>query len=218
MNIEKKNYEMFNAISHLTGALLSVAGLTLLVIHASKYGDAWHVVSFTIFGASLILLYASSTIFHYTPLTSRRKPAFKRIDHAMIFVLIAGSYTPVCLVPLRGGWGWSVFGIIWAIAIFGITVKALRLNISLGPTALIYLVMGWLAVIAFYPLVKSLPNMGILWLVAGGLSYTLGAILYGLDKEPPTTKWINLHGVFHLLVMLGSFCHFWLMFRYVLYL
>ena len=217
MKVEK-NHEMFNAITHLAGALLSIVGFIMLVNHASKYGDGWHVVSFSIFGVSLILLYTTSTIYHFNLLTSRIKPALKRIDHAMIFVLIAGSYTPLCLVVLRGGWGWSLFGVVWGIAIFGIITKALWLKIPMGPTALVYLVMGWLAVIAFYPLIKALPNMGILWLVAGGLSYTIGAIMYSLDKKSPTGRWVNLHGVFHLLVLFGSFSHFWLVFRYILYL
>ena len=218
MGDAKEKMDLFNALSHLAGALLAVAGLVLMVIFAAREGGPWHVVSFAIFGSSLVLLYSASTLYHFFPSRSRAGRVFHRIDHIMIFVLIAGTYTPVCLVPLRGGWGWSLFGVTWGIAVAGILSKAIWFRAPKWSAIIIYLTMGWLAVFAFYPLTRTIPFMGLFWLVGGGVFYSIGAVFYGIDKKHPTGKWIDYHGIFHLFVLLGSLCHFWLMFRYVLYL
>lgn len=209
---------LFNALTHLAGALLGIAGLVLLVILGAMKGNSWHVVSFVIFGSSLVLLYSASTLYHLFPSGNRVGPLFQRLDHIMIFVLIAGSYTPICLVPLRGVWGWCLLGIIWGMAIAGIVSKALWFRSPKWSAIIIYIVMGWSAVIAFYPLVNSIPVTGLLWLLAGGVFYTVGAVFYGMDKKYPTRKWIDFHGIFHMFVLLGSLAHFWLMFRYIAYI
>lgn len=136
----------------------------------------------------------------------------------MIYVLIAGTYTPICLVPLRGGWGWSIFGVIWGLAILGIILKTTSKKIKGWFSALFYILIGWLILIAFLPLMESLPAHGLGWLVAGGISYTLGTIFFGLDHIVPRTRWFGMHEVFHLFVIGGSFSHFWVMFKYVLYI
>jgi hemolysin III len=207
--------EPLSSFTHFIGALLSVAGLTLLVVFAALKGTVWHVVGFTLFGASLILLYAASTLYHILPVTSKAKAICQRIDHAMIYVLIAGTYTPICLITLRGAWGWTLFAIIWICAIIGIIVKAVGLPMKQWFSTLLYVVMGWLVIIAFYPLTKALSIGGIVWMMLGGLFYTAGAIIFSFDKIR-LWKHFGMHEIWHLFVMAGSFCHFWLMFRYVL--
>ncbi len=211
-----------NALTHLIAVLLSVAGLVVLLCQASRLGrDAWHMTSFSVYGASLILLYSASTLYHSLNVSQRANDILRQLDHAMIYVLIAGTYTPVCLVVLRGGWGWSLFGVNWGLAIVGLILK---LSIRNPPKPLVvvlftfYILMGWVIVIAFVPLMKVLPSGGIFWLILGGGFYTLGAIILNF-------KWLKIipgvfeaHELWHLFVMAGSASHFWMMFKYVLYL
>lgn len=208
----------FSGFSHLAGALLSIAGLCLLVRYALKNGTVWHIVSFSIFGASLILLYTASSIYHLLVVSEKGTRILRKIDHMMIYVLIAGTYTPVCLIPLRGGWGWSILISIWGIAMVGIILKVLWFNAPRWLYTLFYLLMGWLIVIAFIPLVRTMPTAAMLWLIAGGLLYTAGAIIYGTKWPKLKSKVFGFHDVFHIFVLYGSFCHFWMMFRYILYL
>lgn len=214
----KKIKDPVSGFTHLAGAILSIAGLVVLVCFAAIRATAWHVVSFSIFGASLILLYTASSLYHLLPVSDKVTAVLRRIDHMMIYVLIAGTYTPVCLVPLRGAWGWSLFGTIWGIALVGIIIKAFWMNAPRWLSTGIYITMGWLVVIAFWPLVKTVPAAGIGWLVAGGLMYTVGAVIYGTKWPKITSKVFGFHEIFHLFVMAGSFCHFMLMLRSVLYL
>lgn len=207
-----------SGFSHLAGAVLSVAGLYFLVRYAAANGTVWHIVSFSIFGASLILLYTASSIYHLLVVSEKSSIILRKIDHMMIYVLIAGTYTPVCLIPLRGGWGWSLLISIWGIAMAGIILKILWFNAPRWLYTLFYLVMGWLIVIAFVPLVRTMPAAAVLWLVAGGLLYTIGAVIYGTKWPKLKSRVFGFHEVFHFFVLYGSFCHFWLMFRYVLYL
>jgi hemolysin III len=201
--------EKINILSHATGLILSIVALVLLVIRASLHGNAWHVVSFSIFGASLIILYTASTVYH-----SSKKPETRNrlriVDHAAIYVLIAGTYTPFTLVTLNGTVGWVIFGISWGMALTGITLKLFFTGrYGLLSTAM-YIFMGWLIIFAIQPLIANLPADGLYWLVAGGLAYTLGAILYGI-------KQIRFnHAIFHMFVLLGSFCHFMAVYFYVL--
>ena len=208
----------FSGFSHLAGAILSVAGLCLLVYYASMNGTVWHIVSFSIFGASLILLYTASSIYHLLSVSEKSIRVLRKIDHMMIYILIAGTYTPVCLIPLRGGWGWSLLISIWSIAMAGIVLKVLWFNAPRWLYTLFYLLMGWLIVIAFVPLVRTMPIAAMLWLIAGGLLYTVGAIIYGTKWPKLKSKVFGFHEVFHVFVLYGSFCHFWMMFRYILYL
>lgn len=208
----------FSGFSHLFGALLSVIGLVYLVRYAVVKGTVWHIVAFSIFGASLILLYTASSVYHLLVVPEKSSIILRKIDHMMIYVLIAGTYTPVCLIPLRGGWGWSLLISIWSIAMVGIVLKLLWFNAPRWLSTLFYVIMGWLVVIAFLPLVRTMPAAAVSWLVAGGLLYSIGALIYGAKWPKFKSKFFGFHELFHLFVLYGSFCHFWMMFRYVLYL
>lgn len=207
-----------SGFSHLLGAVLSAIGLVFLVHYAVTDGTVWHIVAFSIFGASLILLYTASSVYHLLVVSEKSSLILRKIDHMMIYVLIAGTYTPVCLIPLRGGWGWSILISIWGIAMAGIVLKLLWFNAPRWLYTLFYLIMGWLIVIAFVPLLRTMPPAAILWLVAGGLLYTVGGVIYGTKWPRLKSKVFGFHEVFHLFVLYGSFCHFWMMFKYVLYL
>lgn len=207
--------EPTSSITHAVGLGLAIAGLVLLVVFGAIYGTVWHVVSFSIFGASMILAYAASTVYHLIPKTWRARKIFQKIDHAMIYVLIAGTYTPICLTVLRGGWGWSLFGVVWGIAIIGVILKA-TINMNTTLSTIIYVLMGWIAVVAIYPLIKAMPLGGLFWLFLGGILYTIGVIFFALDLIVPRTRWWGMHEVFHLFVIAGTFSHFWMMFKYLL--
>jgi hemolysin III len=201
--------EKLNVISHGIGFLLSIAALVLLVVYASMYGSVWHVVSYSIYGGSLILLYLASTLYHST-----KKPKLRGrlqiFDHAAIYVLIAGTYTPFTLVTLNGTTGWIMFGITWAFALTGIILKIIftgRFNLL---STIMYVFMGWIVVLAIKPLIQNLPFMGLMWLFAGGVFYTIGAVLYSIKSIKYN------HAIFHIFVLAGSFCHFMAIFFYVL--
>ncbi len=207
-----------NTISHMVGALGSVAALTLMVVFASLKADVWHIVSFAVFGSTLILMYTASSLYHGLRVSKRALMVFKRIDHIMIFMVIAGSYTPICLVPLRGPWGWSIFGTVWGMAVLGIVLKVFFIQAPRWLSTMIYLVMGWLCVAAAYPLVTSLDFVCLFWLGLGGIFYTLGAIVYWLKRPDPYPGILGFHEIWHIFVILGSGAHFWLVFRYIMYL
>lgn len=200
--------ELANSVTHGLGALLGVAGLVLLVVASSRHGDAWHVVSTAVFGATLVLLYSASTLYH-----SFRDEQVKRIlqkfDHAAIFLLIAGTYTPFVLVTLRGPWGWSLFGVVWGLAVTGVALKFWFAGRFRVVSTLIYLGMGWLVMIAIKPLATALPAGGMKLLVAGGLCYTGGAAFYLWKRLP------YHHAIWHLFVLGGSVCHWAAVFCYV---
>ena len=189
--------ERINSISHLIGTCLAAAGLVVLVVRAALLGDPWKIVSFSIYGVTLIALYFFSTLYHST--RGKIKSVFQSLDHAAIYLLIAGTYTPVTLVTLRGVWGWWLFGIIWGLALIGMIQDLLAVRRRSVLSVVIYLLMGWLIVFAIGPLAKSLPAAGLAWIVAGGLSYTVGVVLYSLDK-----KIYYGHETFHFLVLAGS--------------
>ena len=201
--------EKINIASHALGLLLSIAALIVLVRTSHATGDPWNIVIFGIFGLSLILLYATSTLYHSATEPLRRQK-LRIVDHAMIYVLIAGSYTPLTLVTLKGALGWTIFSASWAMAITGITLKIFftgRYNLF---STLMYVFMGWIVVFAIDPLTRSLSLHGLYWLLAGGLAYTFGAILYAFKRIP-----FN-HAIFHLFVLVGSACHFFCVYFYVL--
>ncbi len=210
--------EPVNAITHFAGALASVVGLILLIVFSSLKADAWHIVSFSIFGASLVMMYASSTLYHALRLSEKGILWMRRIDHIMIFIVIAGTYTPLCLVPLRGAWGWTIFGIVWAMAVIGMVLKIFSMNIPRWISTGIYLVMGWMCLVAVYPLIMTLNIACLLWLAIGGLFYTIGAIIYALKKPDPFPGVFGFHEIWHLFVLAGSFCHFWVVFRFIMYM
>lgn len=200
--------ERFNSISHLAGAALATVGAVALIILAARAGDPWKIVSFSVYGVMLISLYLASTLYH--SLRGRAKRIWCKFDHCAIYLLIAGSYTPFALVSLRGAWGWSLFGSVWALAIFGIVQEVWLAKGQRILSLVIYVLMGWLAVVAAVPLVQALSWEGFLWLAAGGLVYTIGIIFYVFDK-----KWRHGHGVWHLFVLGGSVCHYFTVVSYV---
>ncbi len=201
--------EIANSVTHGIGLLLSVAGLVILVVLASKYGDIRRVACFSIYGSTLVILYAASTLYHSFPL-GRTKNIFRIIDHSAIYILIAGSYTPFALISLRGAWGWALFGVIWALALTGIVFKVFFVKRFFVVSTIIYLMMGWLAVIAVRPFINSIPFKGLVWLIAGGLFYSLGVIFHIFHKLP-----FN-HTIWHLFVLAGSICHYFAILFYVL--
>lgn len=201
--------EIANAVSHGIGTLMSIAGLVLLIVFASIEGTVWHVVSFTIFGVTLVLLYLFSTLLHSFKEGTRVKDVFEIFDHSGIYLLIAGTYTPFMLVSLRGPLGWSLFGVIWGLAFAGIVFKIFFVKRFNFVSTLLYIAMGWIIIFAFGPLTKSLDPLGIFWLVMGGVAYTVGTIFY---------LWRAFkyhHMVWHLFVIAGSVCHFFAILLYV---
>ncbi len=206
----------FSGLSHLFGAFLSIAGLAVLVTLAVQRATVWHVVSFAVYGTSMVLLYTASALYHLLPLSAQGEKVLRTLDHVMIYMLIAGTYTPICLVPLRGAWGWSIFGVVWGLAFAGIFVSIFLLDAPRWLSTSIYLLMGWVCIVAIYPIIVLLTPEGLFWLVAGGLFYTAGAVIYALKKPNPWPGTFGFHEIWHLFVMAGSACHFMLMFRYIL--
>ena len=193
--------EIANAITHGIGALLAIAALVILVVVAAMRGTVWHVVSFSVFGSTLVLLYFSSTLYH--SLThARAKHIFHKFDHISIYLLIAGTYTPFCLTVLRGWVGWTVFGVVWGCAILGTVIKAITVGKHVKLSTLLYVLMGWVIVLAFKPLWEAMTFNGLVLLIAGGLSYTAGTIFFLRDHVKYN------HSAWHLFVIAGSVLHF----------
>ena len=201
--------EKFNGISHLLGFALSIAGLSSLVTLALMQGDLWKVAGFAIYGSTLVLLYGFSTLYHSVS-QHRAKAILQKIDHNAIYLLIAGTYTPIALVTLRGPWGWTLLGLSWGLALVGIAQELTLGRHTRRLSMVLYLLMGWLVVIAIQPLARALPAGGLVWLVLGGIVYSLGIYFY-LHGE----RRRHYHGIWHLFVMGGSFCHFMCMLLYV---
>ena len=196
-----RNEEIANSVTHGLGVLLSIVGLVVMIVMAARRGDVWQIVSFSIFGSSLLVLYLASTLYH-----SISQPVVRRFlkvfDHSAIYVLIAGSYTPFVLVTLRGAWGWSIFGVIWGLAIAGVLMKCLFIERFHNASVILYLLMGWLCVVASKQLLANLSLLSIVLLVFGGLSYTVGVVFYKWRKLPYN------HAVWHLFVLGGSIFHY----------
>lgn len=197
-----KAEELANSISHGIGIALAIAGVTLLTTFGAFYGNAWHIVSFAVFGVSMIVLYLASTLYHGVSKPSL-KEKLNKFDHSAIYILIAGSYTPIALISLRGWVGWTIFGLIWSLAIAGIIFKIWFYTPKLrNISTLLYVAMGWLVLFAIVPVIQNVPNTSLWFLFAGGLSYTGGVIFYLFPKIP------FFHLVFHLFILGGSVCHF----------
>jgi hemolysin III len=200
--------ELAHSLTHGAGLLLAIAALVLMIVFAAQKGSAIHVVSSTVYGVTLVVLYASSTFYHALP-SGRGKRVFGILDHAAIFLLIAGTYTPFALVTLAGGWGWSLFAVIWGLAIGGIVLEAVSRGRMRRVQLLLYLVMGWGIVAAARPLVRELATGGLALLLAGGLAYTLGVVFF-VWRRP------FHHAVWHVFVLSGSICHFFAVLLYVI--
>lgn len=208
MKGKARRQELANSISHGVGMGLSVVGTAVLIVYASLYGRVWHIVGCSVFGVSLILLYTASTLYHAFR-SPRVKRVFKILDHSAIYILIAGTYTPFTLVNLHGGWGWTLFGLVWGISVLGILFKIWFVDHFKIVSTTIYLALGWLVVIALRPLLTMVPLGGILWLLAGGLAYSFGVIFFAWRKLPYN------HAVWHLFVLGGSVCHYFAVLWYV---
>jgi hemolysin III len=201
--------EIAHAITHGVGILLSIAALTVLVAFASLHGNAWHIVSCSIYGSTLVLLYAASTLYHALP-SSRAKGVFRILDHTAIYVLIAGTYTPFTLVNLRGGWGWTLFGVVWGLSILGIVLEAVARPRVRILSLVLYLGLGWMAAIAVKPLLDSVAAGGLVLLLLGGLAYTGGVVFYCWHRLP------YHHAIWHIFVLAGSVFHYFAVLFYVI--
>jgi len=193
--------ELANSITHGIGLALSIAGFVVLLVLAAVRGSAWHIIGCAIYGTTLICVYTASTLYH-----SILRPKFRRIlkilDHSAIYLLIAGTYTPFLLVNLRGAWGWSLLGVVWGLAVAGIVFKVWFVDRFQFFSTAIYIAMGWLALIAIRPLLAAVPTAGFIWLVAGGVLYTIGVLFFAWKRVPYN------HAIWHIFVMAGSICHF----------
>jgi hemolysin III len=201
--------ELTNTATHAVGLGLSIAGLAVLVVLATEHGTARHIVACSIYGATLVGLYLASTLYH-TVRIPRLKRALRLIDHSAIFLLIAGTYTPFTVALLNNAWGWSLFGLVWGLAALGIVYKLFYLGRLPGFSLVLYLAMGWMAVIGLKPLAAVLPVAALGWLFAGGVAYTLGCVFFAWERLP------HHHAIWHLFVMVGSACHFFTVMYFVL--
>ncbi len=201
--------EIANSITHGVGIIFSIAGLGVLTAFASMFGNVWHIVSCSVFGATLILMYTASTLYHSIQ-TPRAKTVLRILDHSAIFLLIAGTYTPFTLVSLRGTWGWSLFGVIWGLAILGIIFQVTLLRKWVAASIILYIAMGWAVVVAVNPLLTAVSKKGLALLLAGGLCYTLGIVFYVWRRLP------YHHAVWHIFVLAGSVFHFFSILFYVI--
>jgi hemolysin III len=207
--------EPVNGLTHLVGGLIAFVGLIVLLTTAARAGRADQLVSFGIFGFSLITLYTASALYHLLPLSSAGVARLRRVDHISIFLLIAGTYTPFCLLALDGSWRVGLLGLIWGLALCGILLKLLWMEAPRWLSVTLYLGMGWVAVIAAPVLFRAVPAGGMAWVLGGALVYSAGAIVYGLKRPNPVPGVFGFHELWHLFVMAGSACHFWAVLEYI---
>ena len=200
--------ERFNSISHLVGAVAALVGLVVVVVMAARQGDPWKIVSLSVYGTTLFLLYTVSTLYH--SLEGRAKRVFRKLDHLSIYLLIAGTYTPFTLVTLRGAWGWALFGVIWGLALAGMALETLPQQGNRVLSVVVYVLMGWLVLVALKPLLAALPTSGFIGLLLGGIFYTGGLAFYLFDERIR-----HFHGIWHLFVLAGSVSHYLTILLYV---
>ena len=211
MNTDKK--ELTSALTHLGGAVFGVVGTFLLLSNSSNRMTA---IAFLIFGLSMILLYSASTIYHFIDKSKEKaKLVMRKLDHIMIFVLIAGTYTPVCMLVLNNTSGYRLLALVWTITMFGVFMKIFWIKSPNWVSSVLYISMGWLAVLVLSPLAQSMPKEGMFWLVLGGIFYTIGGTIYGIKKPNFNNNYFGFHELFHLFVLAGTFCHFVMMYFYV---
>jgi hemolysin III len=213
--MKKRLREPVSGLTHLAGLLLAVAGLVVLLGTAAGAGKTDQFVALGIFGCSLIALYGASALYHLLPLSPPAVARLRRVDHMTIFVLIAGTYTPVCLLALNGVWRLGLLGLVWGLALCGVLLKLLWMDAPRWLSVVLYLAMGWLAVVAASAIFKAVPAGGIVWFLAGGVVYSVGALIYGLRRPDPLPGTFGFHELWHLFVLAGSACHFWAMLRYI---
>lgn len=211
-----KMKEPVNTLTHLAGAVLSVAALVWMIIKGVSNGSVLQTVSAVIFGFSLIALYTASTVYHWVPSSENLHAILRRVDHSMIYILIAGTYTPVCLLALKGVMGWTLFGVVWGLAIVGIIMKLVWFNAPRWLYTSFYLILGWMAIFFIVPLYKALPLEGFIWLVTGGLLYSVGSIIYATKSKHLQFSVFGFHEIFHMFVLGGSFSHFLMIEKFIL--
>ena len=206
-----------SAVTHFIGMLMAMFAAVPLLIKAAREPDRIHLIALAIFIVSMILLYAASTTYHTLDLSERTNKILKKIDHMMIFILIAGTYTPICLITLKGPLGYGLLALVWGIAIVGIVIKGFWIYCPKWFSSVLYIAMGWVCVLAFTQIMNALPRAAFLWLLAGGIIYTIGGVIYALKLPIFNSKHKNFgsHEIFHLFVMGGSFCHFIVMYAFV---
>lgn len=204
-----------NGFTHFIGAILALAGLILLIWETTHPIRVWHLISFTIYGTGMVSLYSISTLFHWLPIPDEDTSTFRKLDHIMIFVFMATTYTPFCLIPFRGAFGWSMLAAICAITVLGALFKIFWIHTPRWTCVTVYLCAGWFALAGVGPIVRTLQMEAILWLMTGGVLYTLGALIYASKRPNPWPKIFGFHEIFHVVVMLGSSAHFWVVYRYV---
>jgi len=214
MNKDKR--EITSALTHLGGAIFAVIGMIMLLYNAIQSNNTMSIIAFIIFGLSMILLYSTSTIYHFIDASRKNaKLVMRKLDHIMIFVLISGTYTPICLLTLQNSVGYKLLSVVWSITLIGVFIKIFWINAPRWISSGLYIGMGWISVLVFSPLVKSMALGGVLWLVLGGLMYTVGGVIYGLKKPNIDKPWFGFHELFHLFVLAGTFCHFIMMYFYI---
>ena len=215
MHILKNLREPMNGFTHFLGIIFAMTATVLLVDLSLNPYKPHHLISFLIFGIGMILLYTTSTLYHWLKLSDAGTKKLRKADHIMIFIYIAATYSPVCIIALNGTLGWALLIAVWLVALVGIIIKIFWMNAPRWLSTFIYILMGWLAVGAIFPLINSLQSGAILWLLTGGLFYTLGAVIYAIKKPDPFPGILGFHEIFHLFVLLGTFSHFWMMYRYI---
>lgn len=215
MNLSKNLREPMNGFTHFIGIILAIIATILLINLSLNPYRPIHLISFTVFGFGMILLYTTSTLYHWLKLSDAGILTLRKADHIMIFIYIAATYTPICIIALNGTLGWGLFGAVWLVALGGIIIKIFWMKAPRWISTFIYILMGWLAVIVIYPLVNSLETEALIWLLIGGLFYTVGAVIYAIKKPDPFPGVLGFHEIFHLFVLLGTFSHFWMMYKYI---
>lgn len=201
-----------SGLTHFGGMVLSCIGLVILLLASATRGQ---IIAGSVYGSSMILLYLASTLYHLLPVSELAVQRLRTFDHLMIYVLIAGTYTPICMLALPGAWGISLLITIWSLAVLGMVTQGVWFKAPRWLSTSIYILMGWLVAVAIIPLYKTLPLGALWWLIGGGLFYTVGAIIYALKKPNLTNPWFGFHEAFHLFVLAGSLCHFWMIVRYM---
>lgn len=204
-----------SGLTHFIGFLLAILGLVMLILKSVDPVKPWHITTFSIFSAGMVLLYLASTLYHWLPLSEVGVQRLRRVDHIMIFVMIAATYTPICLIPLRDSIGWVLFGSVWGIAVLGLLIKIFWLQAPRWLSTAIYISMGWLAILGIVPIIKTLQPGAVFWMINGGVLYTFGAVIYAIKRPNPWPNRFGFHEIFHVFVMMGSFSHFMMMYQYI---
>lgn len=204
-----------NGFTHFIGVILSIVATLLLILKSNSTQSLIGVISLAVFGISMILLFTASTLYHWLKLPEEGIKKLRKVDHIMIFIYIAATYTPVCTIVLKGYTGWILLIAVWLVASIGVIIKLFWMSAPRWLSTAIYVLMGWLAVVVIYPLFTTLQLKALIWLLAGGVFYTIGAIIYAIKKPDPFPGILGFHEIFHIFVLAGSFSHFWLMFNYI---